>query len=418
VRNAHKYRKPSQLGAEVDMNAPDLRVCYVIASFHPVTGGAEIATRKLCEELSRRGVDAVVLTRRRPGLAKQERIGQLSVFRAGHPSTSKAGALTFIVHGLWILRTRLRRYSLLHVQNLDAPLVLGVLARLLFRRTLFVTSHGQRRLVAAIQNRWGGLPLRFMCRLVHQFAALSPDMERQLLAVGVPSSQISIIPNGVDTAVYRPPNADEKRRARGILSLNETAAIAVFVGRLVQLKRVDLLLRAWGSLPGEPEAQLLVLGDGPERRVLESLAADLGLSTVRFEGSTDDVGTYLQASDLFILPSEHEGLSVALLEAMATGLAALVTDLPGNRALVKHESNGIIVPVADLSAIRDGLHRLICDRSLRERLGGAARKTVGADYGLSSIADRHTAVYRRVLVSSRTPVPGPAAGDRSGQPIV
>jgi glycosyltransferase involved in cell wall biosynthesis len=371
-----------------------LGACHIISSFYPVTGGAQMATRRLCERLAGLGVDTVVLTRRMPGLPAREQVGRVSIFRAGHPSNSKLGAATFLLHGLWLLQTTLRSYPLLHVQNLDSPLILAFFARLLLRRTVYVTSHGQRRIVAAAQRRWTPLRIRLMRRLVHRFTALSPDMHRQLVDLGVPTARITLIPNGVDTEVYGPAPEGEKHGVRDLLDLRRTAVVGVFVGRLVPLKRVDLLLRAWSEGSEGADAQLVIIGDGPERLDLERLSRDLGNASVRFVGETERVVDYLKAADIFILPSEHEGLSVALLEAMASGLAPLVTDLPGNRLLVRHQVSGIVIPINDLRAFHVQLRRLLTDHECRRRLGQAARETAVAGYSLSFVAQRHLELYR------------------------
>lgn len=376
---------------------PIPRVCHIISSFHPVPGGAETATRQLCHALAERGVDTVVLTRRRRGLPMYDRVGPVPIVRAGHPGRGKAGALTFVVHGLWLLGTRLRHCTLLHVQSLDAPLILGILARVLWRRRLLVTSHGQRRLTAAGRRRFAPLRFRLMRRLVDRFTAITPAMAGQLNAIGVGPARVALIPNAVDPEALRPADAAHRRRGRTRLGLGDDAVVAVFVGRLVALKRVDLLLRAWARTPRTGEAHLLVIGDGPERRRLEVLSDRLGLSSVRFEGQREMVGPYLEVADVFVLPSSHEGLSIALLEAMAAGLAPLVTDLPGNRIVVRDEVNGIVVPPDDPERLADGLARLLDSPELRRALGSAARETVVAEYSLGTVADGYLRVYRAAL---------------------
>jgi len=167
------------------------------------------------------------------------------------------------------------------------------------------------------------------------------------------------------------------------------------VGRLVSLKRVDLLIEAWSTLDAESRGTLLVVGDGPERKALKTLNENLGLAGVRFEGSTEDVPTYLHAADVFILPSSEEALSCALLEAMATGLAVLVTDLPGNRAIIRHGENGLVFAQNDRQALANGLETLRSP-SLRRELGDRAATMIRAEFSLESIADLHLDLYREL----------------------
>ncbi len=126
-----------------------------------------------------------------------------------------------------------------------------------------------------------------------------------------------------------------------------------------------------------------------------TLADDLGLADVRFEGSTDDVLPYLHAADVFVLPSNVEALSCALLEAMATGLAVLVSDLPGNRAVVQHRGNGLTFSRDDRQSLASGLEALESP-SLRREVGDRAATMIRAEFSLESIADLHLNLYREL----------------------
>lgn len=159
------------------------------------------------------------------------------------------------------------------------------------------------------------------------------------------------------------------------------------VGSLTPVKRHDLLLRAFSNARKSPEfpgVRLLLLGDGPERTALAALTSQLGISEfVVFAGATPDVGPYLRHLDVGVLCSDREGLSNAILEYMAHGLAVVATAVGGNPELVTKE-NGILVPPNDERALTDALVTLLADAGLRARYGAASRLKAERQFGWRS----------------------------------
>ena len=379
----------------VEAGQDGLRVCVIISSFRPTIGGAERATERLCAELQKRGMKVLVLTRLHPGLQASARVWGVPVRRLGHASTTKLGALTFALHALWLLSTELRNYRILHVQNPDTPLLLGLIAKLTLRRKLLVTMHGTPDHLFSRTRLDRRLRLLLMGRIADVVGVLSPIMADAAAEAGVPRKRLRTLPNGVDVSFFAPPTKEERRQARSRIAARDAQMLYLFVGRLVSLKRVDLLLRAWSSLAGEERGTLLIVGDGPDMNALQVLAEDLGSTNVRFEGGIDDVRPLLHAADVFVLPSHEEGLSCAVLEAMATGLPVLVADLPGNRAVVRHGENGLTFAPQDRQALARGLVALGSPR-LRRELGHRAASTIRAEFSLGSVADLHFDLYREL----------------------
>jgi len=377
-------------------SAEALRVCMIISSFRPLIGGAERVTERLCAQLRRQGVDVLVLTRRYPGLNRREEISRIPVLRLGYPSRSKLGALVFAVHALWLLATRLRRYALVHVQSPDTPLLVGFVAKLVLKRRLLVTIQSDPEVVFRRDRLARRARPRLMGRLVDVLGVQNAEMGEVVRSQGVPLHKIRQLPNTVDTSTFAPPSGAERRRARQELGLSNQAIAVLFVGRLVSLKRVDLLIRAWAGQPLDGRGVLIIVGDGPQREELRSLAREFELSDVRFEGATDDVRPYLHASDVFVLPSNVEGLSVALLEAMASGLCPVVSNLPANLAAVQNGKNGLSFPVDDLESLSECL-RVTASLDVRRRLGARATKSVRDRFSLSAVADLHVQTYLEVL---------------------
>jgi glycosyltransferase involved in cell wall biosynthesis len=145
-------------------------------------------------------------------------------------------------------------------------------------------------------------------------------------------------------------------------------------------------------------ARLLLVGDGPERTALQVLAGELDLGqSVTFCGVQPDVLPYLHAADLFVLPSVSEGLSNALLEAMASGLPCIVSDIGGNVDLIADGENGLLFESGNINQLTDMLLRLLRNDIGRREFGRRARETIEADYSMDRVAKKYVELYRHLL---------------------
>jgi glycosyltransferase involved in cell wall biosynthesis len=141
-------------------------------------------------------------------------------------------------------------------------------------------------------------------------------------------------------------------------------------------------------------------GDGAERAALEAQRAALGLDArVRFLGRVDDVAELLAGADVCVMPSRHEGLGVAALEAMAAGVPVVASRVGGLPEAVVDGATGCLVAPDDASALADALGRLVADRDLRRALGAAGAARVRARFSMDAMAAGTLAVYRRLAES-------------------
>ena len=221
---------------------------------------------------------------------------------------------------------------------------------------------------------WG---VRYRCRLSRRILAVSEAVRNTLLLYGYSKAKISIAYHGVDVERYSPSPANKIkwRREHGI---PEDACVIVSTARLAREKRLERLIRAFGALSRDrQDLWLLIAGDGPLRKELEDSADSTGAGDrVRFLGLVDDVPGLLQASDLFVLPSDREGLSVSLTEAMSAGLICIATDIPGSKEVIRHDENGFLVEPND-RGVFDGLEKALRMDDRRRRLvADQARATV------------------------------------------
>jgi len=199
------------------------------------------------------------------------------------------------------------------------------------------------------------------------FLAISESTRDDLVARGIPRSQVSVVHCGLDHDRYRVDPAVAKTPDPTVL----------YIGRLRRYKGVDWVMRVWPLVREQvPGARLMVVGDGPHREALERVAEreQLGES-VEFLGfmNANEKVRKLQESWVLVQPSPKEGWGLTVVEAGACGTAVVAADSPGLRDSVKRDETGLLVPYADDRALAAALSRVLCDSVLRERLGTAGR---------------------------------------------
>ena len=223
------------------------------------------------------------------------------------------------------------------------------------------------------------------------FVAITGGIARDLAAAGVPAERIVEIPNGVELPAEA---VDPGRRSD-----------ALYVGNFTQgsaHKGFDILFQAWArAVRREPAMKLRLFGRG-ELGFWKRYAAEQGCGeSAVFEGATPDVWGAHRQGGYLVLPSRTEGLSNALLEAMASGLPAVVSAIPGNVAVVEDGVNGLVVPVGDVDALAEALLRLHRSAPLRAELGRAARTRIAETYEIGRIAARLETAYGQALAADR-----------------
>jgi glycosyltransferase involved in cell wall biosynthesis len=205
-----------------------------------------------------------------------------------------------------------------------------------------------------------------------------------------------VIPNGVDVHSLRAASDDERAAARIRLNCHESRLV-VCVGRLSRQKGQDILLEAWPSVMERvPSARLVLVGDGPEEGHLRSSAGP----GVRFAGHRDDVACWLAAADVVVFPSRWEGMSIAMLEAMARGRSIVATDVSGAREALGADA-GAIVPVGEPGTLADALAARLVNLDEAAVEGRAARLRAEKHYSFATTAAAIADVYRELLERRR-----------------
>lgn len=210
------------------------------------------------------------------------------------------------------------------------------------------------------------------------------------------------IPNGVDTACFRPMDPSARGAARHGLGLDDDAVAFCCVARLAAAKCHDDLIAAFADvLVRQPRARLFLVGDGPLQTAVEAQLHTLGLTdAVTLLGLRLDVETILPAFDAGVLASSTEGMSNAILEMMACGLPVVATAVGGNPTLVEHEVTGRLVPTRQPGALAAAMTALAADAVARRRMGNAARARIERDFSLAAMVRAFDHAYLQLLDSA------------------
>jgi glycosyltransferase involved in cell wall biosynthesis len=372
----------------------------LIQRYHPHIGGAENQLRSLLPRLQARGVRPLVITRRLAGTSSVELLDGAPVYRfAARGSKLRAGS-EYVGSALSFLLRRRREIDVLHAHELLSPATVGLLAKWCGGPPLLVKvlRGGELSDLRALRRRpLGALRWAAYRRSVDRFVAISSEIERELLGEGIPAARVTRIPNGVDVDLYQPVAPGGQPALRAALGLRDAPTV-IYAGRLAPEKRVETVLEAWPAVRARvPDAQLLVVGDGPSAPALRARATD----GVRLLGAQDLVSPYLRASDVFVLPSVAEGLSNAMLEAMACGLPCVVHAHGGALDAVEDGVSGVFLADESVGAVTAALVRLLAHADARLEIGACGRAVVVDRYSLDSVADRLAALYRELAHRAR-----------------
>jgi glycosyltransferase involved in cell wall biosynthesis len=233
--------------------------------------------------------------------------------------------------------------------------------------------------------------------LVQRAVAISPGVLARLHAGGVDPEMCVLIYSAVDPARVVPRSTRAEVRAG--LGVPESEAMVLAAGSLYRTKGYDVLLDALSLLEREQvRPRLVIAGEGPERASLLAKAQALGLD-VQLLGARDDVADLLASCDVFASPSRHEGLGIAALEAMASGIPVLACSVGGLADSIVHEETGLLVPSEDAPRLAQALARLLRDGELRARLGAGGRRRVAEVFAPEPMVASYERLYRELIES-------------------
>ena len=263
----------------------------------------------------------------------------------------------------------------------------------------WLVALGTRLPIVRTRHISAPVPRNFLTRWLYgratRIVTTGEALKRELVErTGVPAERIESVPTGADPAVYAP---GDKYAARMHLSLPQEAMLVGIVATLRSWKGHRHLVEA---LPAG--ATLVIVGDGPQRDALEGQVRSAGLQArVHFAGNQRDVVPWMQALDIFALPSyANEGVPQALMQAMLAGLPCVTTTVGGIGELAIDGVTALIVPPENPAALRSALERLMGDPALRSKLGAQARRHCADGFSYERMLDRMEAIYREAAATS------------------
>jgi glycosyltransferase involved in cell wall biosynthesis len=307
--------------------------------------------------------------------------------------------LFFLVSGMrraWAL-ARQHRYDVVHVHWPMPMVLLGWAARRGHPMPMITTFYG-------IELRWVQSRLPFLKWLVRWAARTSAQ------AVAISSYTARELHKFTDVPVEVIPYTAELPPPSGVTGVRDSQRSILFVGRLIERKGVQYLIRALGTVRRQTPARLIIIGDGPERARLEALARETGMAehvVLRGRVSDEELRQAYATADVFVLPSvldarqDTEGLGVVLLEAMNYSVPVIASDIGGITDIVEHDRTGILVPPGDEPALASALSRVLTNDSLSRSLGAAGRQRLHDAFSWAPIVDRWEDVYRRTTRAAR-----------------
>jgi glycosyltransferase involved in cell wall biosynthesis len=246
---------------------------------------------------------------------------------------------------------------------------------------------------------------KFLARHTTRLIAVGPEVRDDLVALGVaPPEKFSVIRLGIDLDHRVGGDGAELRRRFGIPA---DRFVVGWVGRMTGIKRVPDVLASFARLVGQGvDAQLVLVGDGPERAQLERRARELGIQRrTLFAGYQRDVGPYWSLFDAFLLPSGNEGTPVVAIESLAAEVPVVATRVGGVPDVVRDGVDGFLTEVGDVESIAARLAELARDTGLRTRMGAQSREHVVPRYRVSRLVDDVDDLYRELLADAGVALP-------------
>ena len=368
---------------------------FINYEYPPIGGGSATACQQIARTFAKRGHRVVVLTAgigSLHGIVTEDAVTIVRI-RALRKSPHQSGVIEM---ASYVLLSSWHAVRLARTHQIDSTLAFfsvpgGIVARWVNLWT---------RVPYAVSLRGGDVPgtephLAFFYRVLqplrrdifkHAQAVCAPSQGLKALSEKTDPFPVQVVPNGINTDLFRP---EPERRAKVPTLLS--------VGRLHAQKNVGYLLNLVAALKNKTEVRALIIGDGPERPGLEATAAALQITDyVQFTGwlAREEVRQAYQSATFLVHASSYEGMSNVILEALASGLPVVASQIPGNTELIQDGANGFLFdPAGDPAQLADRISPLFQDQTNWNRLSTAARATIEKQFSWNHAAD----LYEKLL---------------------
>ena len=381
-----------------------MRILMQQWAYFPWVGGAEVFTQHLAEYMVTRGhqVDIVTGLLGKPGIEydgwqeELDVINGVNVHRVRVPGVKYAG----IVVGIWRMLTRSLKlqqqndYDIIH-SHIFPAMVCGALSKR--DKKLVITLQGgdigeykeSSRLIRALEMPFIYWSLR-KADMVH---CVSTHIAKAAKKLG--AKEVDVVPNGVDTSIFHPYDRYQLRKKLGY---SPREKIVVSTSRLTPKNGLDYLIKATAPLG---DVKLIIIGDGEQRKHLESLIQNLKLKNRVFLLGTlphKELPQYLAIADAFCRPSVNEGFGISFIESMACRIPTIGTAVGGITDIINHGENGILVPPEDAGTLSRALKRVIEDGNLAKQIAERGYQTVREKFTWEKVLQQMEGVYQGLFL--------------------
>ena len=365
-----------------------MKIAILVSLFPPKwLAGTEIATYNIAKYLAGRGHEVHVITTLDKGLPKESMEKGVYVHRIFWRKIRFLGIMLFWMK-IFLLLKRVNP-NIIHVQSVGIG-ISAFLSKKILKKPYIVWGRGSEvYLPWMFKKQISKLVLKNADAVI----ALTEDMKKEIKKSY--DIDISVIPNGINLKNFENISKEKIRSKDG--------KIILFVGTLRPVKGVRYLIEAMKIIrQRNPNTRLMLVGDGEDREKLEGLVGEFDLKKcVSFVGrvQNEKVPVYMAASDVFVLPSLSEGFPVVSLEAMASGLPIIATNVGGLPEVVQNGENGFLIEPRNSEEIAEKILLILRDNRLRERIS-RNNKEKSKEYGWETIVKRLEEVYQRLFVNS------------------
>ena len=391
------------------------KICHISLLYSPYFAGRAIYLEKnVFKIFSGKGVENIVITANFDDLPHEEIINGVIIHRLPLKKKGGKNILVFTLKSIIYLFKIRSHYQIIHMHGFwDIYGLLTLFGKIFRKKTiLHMTLIGSDDPLAIIKS-YKFMKLRFKwISQIDAFISISSPMSDNYRKTNLPSEKLYQIPNGVDTKVFSPDlSKSEKREIRKKMNMPVDGRIVVFVGAIIERKGVDLLIDAWIDVNKKIENSLLIL-IGPD--TYDGIDGDIELFRrfgdemkkivnekqlrIRFIGKSDKVSLLLKASDLLVLPSRSEGFGNVIIEAMATGLPVIISEMDGIAYdLIEPGQQGFVV--RDVKELADRIICLLKNDEELIRMGRNSRERALEKFDLVNICDNYISLYEKLIRS-------------------
>jgi glycosyltransferase involved in cell wall biosynthesis len=356
-------------------------------------------------ELNKKGIQTFVCARNYYNLPRREKINGTHFHRSPVIGSSMAiNSILYLIDSLlWLVWNR-KKYGVIHCQQMFGPAMVAAIVSFIINKPILVrvTAGGELGEVKDVrQMPFANLRFKLLKRIT-KWVALTKEMKCEIETLNIPPEKIEIIYNATDIPKESAFDEEIKSNFRAKLGL-DYEKIVVFVGRLSEEKGLDILVRAWQIVRKKyPQANLLLLGEGGAYRNVEKeireLVSELKLNeAVHFLGHIANAKDYILASDIFVLPSRSEGMSNALVEAMAAGIAIVATDIAANQEICTNEVNSLLVRPNEPQVLAEIIIKLFDMPNIAENLARQAKTFAKENLSTEVMTSKYVNLYREML---------------------